>query len=153
MSAPPSPQSGSESSGDRAGWLEVERRHAGEMIIFTFVGAVDDSMVDEWRDSLDAYIDARPGEPRYCIYDLAAITDWGLTPRAREKLAYGATRHPDARGRVAIITPPMGPLRAVVDLFRRSQLSIRQPDLDLRLFSSRDEGYAWVVETLPPDAR
>ncbi|MCC7206467.1 MAG: hypothetical protein IT323_04130 [Anaerolineae bacterium] len=147
------PPGGPSRSDDPLSPFSIERRYAGEMILFTFVGTVDDSSVDQWREALDAYIDGRPGAPRYCIYDLTGITDWGLTPRAREKLAYGASLHPDARGRVAIITPPMGPLRAVIDLFRRSQLSVSQPTLDVRLFSSLEEGLAWVAEILPPALR
>jgi hypothetical protein len=46
----------------------------------------------------------------------------------------------------------MGPLRAVVDLFLKSQLSAAQPDLGMRLFSSHDEGRAWVAEVLPTGA-
>lgn len=118
------------------------------MVIFTFVGSVGDAAVDAWRSALDAYIDQRPGAKRYSIYDLTGITDWGLSPRAREKLTLGAVRHPDARGRIAVITPPMGPLRAVVALFIRSQLSAAQPHLDVRLFSDREEGIAWVAESI-----
>lgn len=152
MTTPPNGQSRYAGPGDPAARLQVERRHRGEMIIFTFAGPVGDAAVDAWRSALDAYIDERPGAQRYNIYDLTGITDWGLSPRAREKLTLGAVRHPDAQGRIAVITPPMGPLRAVVDLFIRSQLNAAQPELNMRLFSDRDEGIAWVAESISPDA-
>jgi hypothetical protein len=153
MITPPDSQGTSLPSYDPGARLHVERRHDGEMIVFTFSGSIDDSIVDTWRSALDAYIEQRPGALRHCVYDLAGITDWGLSPRAREKLSLGAVRHPDARGRVAIITPPIGPLRAVVDLFIRSQLSAAQPQLELRLFSEREVGIAWVGENITPGDR
>ncbi|NWG16470.1 MAG: hypothetical protein HXY41_07525 [Chloroflexi bacterium] len=131
--------------------LEVQRRHDGRMVIFTFKAHFNARILDTWMALLKSYLEERQTTDRYMVYDVSQTQFLVFTSLANQRLKEVAAAYPDATGRVAVIVPRIGVLQPIGEFFVQHNNNRLQPNLDIRMFNDRQEGINWVLAGMPDE--
>ncbi len=128
--------------------LLVEWTDDGQIVIFV-VRDLSRPVIDAWVTELQAALDANPaGQPFLSLYDLnfPRVT---LTPYAKARIGKVLEDHQNLSGRTALVMP-RNFLVALAQIFLRGgKPGTRQR----RIFHSREDGLAWLRESLSADGK
>lgn len=125
--------------------LVIEHLHQGRVIVFTFTTQIKTQVADLVFKRFQQYT-AEHGNSHYIIYDSSSTGMMALNPYFARKLNEMSEAHREARGRVAIVVPPMGPLHVLIEHFIRQRINRLQPHLQVSLFWDRQRAISWVLE-------
>lgn len=115
------------------------------IVVITNKGGASRSFVDAWINTLSDIMHQWPaGRPFLLLQDLSDKTN-AVTVYSRERAAALYKVRPELAGRVAVVVA-----QSLTTQLVRLFLRVRQNNLKIEMFYSREQGLDWLQEVLEP---
>lgn len=128
-------------------YLTIEQLYDGKITVLNAT-SVKRHVVDAWADKMkELLLNLPPGKTLLTLHDYSAADQFVTTPHLRKRANENVMLRPDVNARTAVVLPDNIVMR-ITQMFLRALPAPRNSSRIRRIFYTREEALAWLIEAL-----